>query len=106
MMKTNDLDELIPLENPAVELLAELIAESGKTQTAIAAGLGTSPAKLTDILKERRRITAEMALRLARYFGTSAQYWMNLQTEHELRLAEEEKGEMIFAEVTAADAVV
>ena len=49
--------------------------------------LGPSPVAITEIVRRRRRITAATALRLARYFRTDAQTWMNLQTSYELELA-------------------
>lgn len=97
-MKAPEPEE-IPLINPATELLAELVDESGKTQIDIAGDLGIAPSLFNDILKGRRRITAETALRFGRYFGNRPQYWLNLQTSHELRLAEAEKGAMIAEEV-------
>ena len=90
-MKQTSTPEL-PLTNPAVELLVELIDESEKTQVAVAADLGIAASLLNDVLKGRRRITAETALRLGRYFGNRPQYWLNLQTSHELRLAEAATG--------------
>jgi addiction module HigA family antidote len=50
---------------------------------------------VNDIVRGRRAITADTALRLARYFGTTAQFWMNLQANYELELAEDERGSEI-----------
>jgi addiction module HigA family antidote len=58
--------------------------------------------RITQILNGKRAITPETALRLARYFGNSPQFWMNLQTKHDLLVAEREIGERINAEVDEA----
>ena len=55
--------------------------------TALANAIGVSPARISDIIHGRRGITAETALRLARYFKTDARSWMNLQDRYELELA-------------------
>jgi len=52
-----------------------------------------TPARINDIVRERRGITADTALRLARYFGTDVQSWINLQTAYDLRVAELVAGE-------------
>ena len=58
------------------------------SSTALARALGVTPARINEIVRCRRGITAETALRLARYFGTDAQSWMNLQDRYELAVAE------------------
>ncbi len=58
--------------------------------------------RITSILNGKRAITPETALRLARYFGNSPQFWMNLQTSYELQVAEQNIGERVTAEVDAA----
>jgi addiction module HigA family antidote len=63
--------------------------------TALAHALGVTPARINDIVRERRGITADTALRLARYFGTDAQSWINLQTAYDLRVAELAAGDAI-----------
>jgi addiction module HigA family antidote len=67
----------------------------GLSATALARALGVTPARINDIVRERRGITADTAVRLARYFGTDAQSWINLQTAYDLRLAELAAGEAI-----------
>jgi addiction module HigA family antidote len=67
----------------------------GLSATALAHALGVTPARINDIVRERRGITADTALRLARYFGTDAQSWVNLQTAYDLRMAELAAGEAI-----------
>jgi antitoxin HigA-1 len=55
--------------------------------------------RITQILNEKRGISAETALRLSRYFGNSAQFWMNLQTRYELTAAERQMGSRIIEEI-------
>jgi len=55
---------------------------------ALAIKLAVTPAPINEIIREKRSITADTALRLAKYFGGSAQFWLNLQSTYELRLVE------------------
>ena len=64
----------------------------GLSATALARAIGVTPARINEIVRGRRGITAATALRLAKYFGTDAQSWMNLQTHYELALAETAAG--------------
>jgi addiction module HigA family antidote len=68
----------------------------------LATALRVSGGRVTRILGGRRGITAETALRLARYFGTSPQFWMNLQSRYELAVAERDLGSKVSAEVEQA----
>jgi antitoxin HigA-1 len=72
------------------EHLADAIAAIGTTAAQLVRDLQVPPNRITAILQGRRAITADTALRLARYFGTSAAFWMNLLQLHDLRLAEAE----------------
>ena len=72
----------------------------GLSANALAKALGVTPARINDIVRERRGITGDTALRLARYFGTDAQSWLNLQSAYELRVAEIAVGERIQDEIT------
>ncbi len=67
----------------------------------LALALRVPSGRITDILNEKRGISADTALRLACYFGTSAQFWMNLQTRYDLAKTEQDRGALIIAEVTA-----
>ena len=67
----------------------------GLSANALAQALGVTPARINDIVRERRGITADTALRLARYFGTDAQSWINLQAAYDLRVAELSAGKTI-----------
>ena len=68
----------------------------------LALALRVPSGRITQIINGKRGITAESALRLSRYFGNSAQFWMNLQTRYELTVAEHRIGEKIHAEVEVA----
>jgi len=71
---------------------------------ALAIALRTPSGRITDILNGKLGVSPETAMRLARYFGASARFWLNLQTAYELAVAEAELGERIAAEVAAAAA--
>ncbi len=58
------------------------------TSNSLARAIGVTPARINEIVRGRRGITAETALRLAKFFGTDAQSWMNLQSQYELEVAE------------------
>ncbi len=68
----------------------------------LALALHVPSGRITSILNGKRAITPETALRLSRYFGNNAQFWMNLQTRYDLMVAEQELGEHIKAEVSHA----
>ncbi|NCA89779.1 MAG: addiction module antidote protein, HigA family [Gammaproteobacteria bacterium] len=75
--------------HPGEILREEFMAPLGLSANALARALHVTPARINDIARERRGITADTALRLARYFGGDAQSWLNLQTTFDLRLAEQ-----------------
>lgn len=82
------------------ELLREaFLKELGMTLPALARALNVSASTIREIVRERRNITAVMAIRLGRYFGTSAQLWMNLQSVHSLAKAYAECGDEIEREI-------
>ncbi len=77
--------------------LADALEASGVTAAQLARALRVPANRVTGILHGTRAITADTALRLARYFGTSAEFWLNLQQIHDLRLAEKKIGAEIKA---------
>ena len=81
--------------HPGEILREEFMVPLGLSSNALAHALGVTPARINDIVRERRGITADTALRLARYFGTDAQSWINLQATYDLRVAELAAGETI-----------
>ena len=74
------------------EHLKEELDELGMSASELARQLDVPPNRLTEIIKGERSITAETALRLGHWFGTSAAFWLNLQMMHDLRLAEKALG--------------
>ena len=81
------------------EILSEELQELGMSANALAVELGVPTNRITAILKGQRGITADTALRLSRYFGTTPQLWLNLQKTFELRTAEIESGKDIEEQV-------
>lgn len=79
------MQKLAPV-HPGEILLADFIEPLGLTQNSLALAIGVPPRRINEIVHGKRRITADTALRLARYFGTSAQFWINLQTHHDLEV--------------------
>lgn len=77
------------------EHLAEYIEEYGITVYRLAKDIYVPATRIDQIVKCKRGITADTALRLSKYFGTSSQYWMNLQSQYELETARPEKLENI-----------
>ena len=78
--------------HPGEVLKHDFMEPFGLSATALAKATGVTPARINEIVRGRRGITAATALRLAKYFGTDAQSWMNLQTRYELALAESTAG--------------
>jgi len=80
------LDEFAPV-TPGEILKEEFLADYGLSQGRLARAVGISPNRIADIVNNRRRISADTAVRLALYFGNSAEFWMNLQAHHDLKIA-------------------
>ena len=85
------------------EILGEELEELGLSANALAKALDVPTNRVTAILKGQRGITADTALRLSRYFGTTPQLWQNLQKAFELRVAEIESGKQIEEQVQPRD---
>ena len=77
------------------EQLAEELKELGMTATGLARKLDVPPNRITGILNGQRAITGDTALRLGHFFGTSAEFWLNLQSLYELRVAQKKVGNSI-----------
>jgi addiction module HigA family antidote len=95
IMKTNKL----PPIHPGEILREEFMKPRRLSQNALARALNVPPRRVNEIVLEKRGITADTALRLARYFGTSAEMWAGLQADYDLRLARHEKAQAIEREV-------
>jgi len=80
-------------------ILKRELAARGLPANKLALALRVPSGRVTSILNAKRAISPDTALRLARYFGNNAQFWMNLQTRYDLSVAEREVGERIEAEV-------
>jgi addiction module HigA family antidote len=94
-MKTNKL----PPIHPGEILREEFMQPRGLSQNALARALNVPPRRINEIVLEKRGITADTALRLARFFGTSAELWAGLQADYDLRLARQEKAQIIERDV-------
>ena len=79
------------------EHLAEELKELGMSAAALARHIKVPTNRITEILNRRRAVTGDTALRLAHFFGTSPEFWLNLQKLYELRLAERKAGKDIRA---------
>jgi addiction module HigA family antidote len=88
-------ERVYPPMHPGRFLEIEFLEPLGITPYALAKALGVDPPRIYKIVAGERGITAGTALRLARYFGTSAQYWLNLQTHYDLEIAEDEMGKEV-----------
>jgi addiction module HigA family antidote len=80
------IDDFAPV-TPGEMLKEEFLVEYGVSQNALAKAVGISPNRIAEIVNNRRRITADTAVRLGLYFGNSPEFWMNLQTHYDLKRA-------------------
>ena len=94
-VKTNKL----PPIHPGEILREEFMKPRGLSQNALARALNVPPRRINEIVLEKRGITADTALRLARFFGTSAEMWAGLQSDYDLRRVRYEKARTIEREV-------
>ena len=78
----------VPLIHPGMILLEDWLNPTGISQYALAKAIDVSPRRINEIVKGQRGITVDTALRLAAFFGTDAQSWVNLQTHYDTELAE------------------
>ncbi|MCK8476928.1 HigA family addiction module antitoxin [Microbacterium aurugineum] len=90
------IDKIPPI-HPGEVLMEDFIKGFEITQNKLAVAIGVPPRRINEIVHGKRGISADTALRLARYFGVSAQFWLNLQTRYELDLAEDRAAEQIAA---------
>ncbi len=90
----------LPLVHPGEILLEEFIKPMGLSLATVSRATGIPASRLTEITKCRRSLSAETSLRLAKFFGTSAAFWVGLQSEHDLEVAERSLGAKISREVT------
>jgi len=87
--------------HPGEVLLEEFLKPMGISQNYLAIKIRVPARRINEIVLGKRRITADTALRLARFFGTSAKFWLGLQTDYDLDLAEDDLGGTIKQDVEA-----
>jgi addiction module HigA family antidote len=85
--------------HPGEVLLEEFLKPMALSQNRLALSIGVHPRRINEIVLGKRGITADTALRLARFFGTTAELWLGLQKDYELDVAKDENGERIEREV-------
>lgn len=91
-------DKLAPV-HPGEVLLEEFLKPMSLSQNRLALSIGVHPRRINEIVLGKRRVSAETALRLGRYFGMSPQFWLGLQAEYDLDVATDELGERLQQEV-------
>ncbi len=92
-------EKMLPPVHPGEVLLEEFIKPMGLSQNRLGLDIGVHPRRINEIVLQKRRITADTALRLAQYFGTSPQFWMGLQNDYDLDLAMDKLGDRLEREV-------
>ncbi len=95
--------ELPPI-HPGETLREDFLKPLGMSANRLAIELHVPATRINDIVRERRAVTADTALRLARFFGTSPQFWMNLQANYDLERAQDAVGRQIRIEVRSRNA--
>ena len=93
------MEERLPPVHPGEVLLEDFMEPLGLSRYRVAKDIGVPPLRISQIVRGQRAITADTALRLARYFGTSAAVWMRLQARYDLEIAEERLSDQIEREV-------
>ncbi len=93
------MEEKLHPVHPGEVLLEEFLKPMGLSQNRLALDIGVHPRRINEIVLGKRGITADTALRLARYFVTSPQFWLGLQTDYDLDVAEDALGDRLEREV-------
>ena len=93
------MNEKLNPVHPGEVLLEEFLKPMGLSQNRLSLAIGVHPRRINEIVLGKRRITADTALRLARYFGTSPQFWMGLQNDYDLDVAADALGNRLEVEV-------
>ena len=96
-MTTTEVSDKIAPIHPGEVLQEDFLDGFGITQHKLAVSIGVPPRRINEIVHGKRGVTADTALRLARYFGTSAQFWLGLQARYDLDLAEDRVADQIAA---------
>lgn len=85
--------------HPGEVLLEEFLKPMGLSQNRLALNIGVPPRRINEIILEKRRITADTALRLARFFGASPEFWLGVQAQYDLDVTSDKLGERLESEV-------
>ena len=85
--------------HPGEVLFEEFLKPMGLSQNKLALNIGVPPRRINEIVLGKRKITADTALRLARFFGTSSEFWLGLQAQYDLDVAADELGDRLEKEV-------
>jgi addiction module HigA family antidote len=88
--------------HPGEILLTEFLEPMGLSQYRLAKDTSVPPRRINEIIRGMRSISADTALRLARYFGTSDRFWMNLQARYDVEVAKDRLGKRLLREVKVA----
>lgn len=88
-------EKFYPPIHPGDVLMEDFVQAFGITQHKLAVSIGVPPRRINEIVHGKRAITADTALRLGRYFGIDAQFWLNLQSRYELEMAQERAADAI-----------
>jgi len=91
-------EKLMPV-HPGEVLLEEFLKPMGLSQNRVALDIGVPARRINEIVHGKRRITADTALRLARYFGTSPQFWLGLQMDYDLDVTTDDMADRLQREV-------
>lgn len=83
--------------HPGEVLMEDFLRALDISQNRLAVAIGVPPRRINEIVHGKRGVTADTALRLGKFFGTSAQFWLNLQTQYDLDVAEDRVGDVISA---------
>lgn len=94
----------LPPVHPGEVLLEEFLIPLGLSQYRLAKGIAVPPRRINEIVHGTRAVTADTALRLARFFGTSERFWLNLQSQYDLEIARDRLGARLTKEVTVLSA--
>ncbi len=97
-------EELAPV-HPGEVLLEEFLKPLGLSQHRLALEIGVDPRRINEIVLGKRSVTANTALRLGRYFGISAEFWLGLQSQYDLDVEEDEMGGRLEREVMVYEEV-
>ncbi len=93
------MDKILSPIHPGEVLMEDFMKPLGLSQYRLAKDIGVTPIRISQIVNGQRAITVDTAMRLARYFGTSAEVWLHLQVRYELEVAEKQLRKQIIREV-------